>query len=350
MRLDVEHRWPAPRPDAGSRWCRSAHPCAAPPPSRARRAPRRSCPGSDPASSAAGAPPAFRTPETASRRRWLSFSVGLRWRRSRRRDRRPWRGSTPPGAEAGYCARSAARSHPAGRARRCTAAPPTASAPPTAPENAAMLLRSMFTRGSRRVIMRHAVSADTIGAASGSSPQACSTRAHSCRNARNLAMVRNSSASAASRKSIMRARCIERDAGAFQRAQIGDRDRKHEGQLLRLRAAGVVDDPPVGGGERPSKPRPRKLADLRGKAPAPDRASGIGAPPPRPCAPIGLMRRTRMSTAAGAMSARLHQRGEVIGRRPWGLRTDVEVDGDAGVEIDAVEHAGERLLRSASMP
>ena len=35
-----------------------------------------------------------------------------------------------------------------------------ASAPPMPAENAAMVVRSMFTYGSRRVIMRHAVSAD----------------------------------------------------------------------------------------------------------------------------------------------------------------------------------------------
>ena len=46
------------------------------------------------------------------------------------------------------------------------------------------------------------------------------------------------------------ARGIERDAGAFERAEISDRDREHIGQLLRLRAAGVVDDAAVGGGER----------------------------------------------------------------------------------------------------
>ena len=36
-----------------------------------------------------------------------------------------------------------------------------ASAPPMPAENAAMVVRSMFTYGSRRVIIRHAVSAET---------------------------------------------------------------------------------------------------------------------------------------------------------------------------------------------
>ena len=53
----------------------------------------------------------------------------------------------------------------------------------------------------------------------------------------------------------------------------------------------------------------------------------------------------RMSTAAGAMLARFHQRREMlhgVARR----RAQVEVDGDAGIELDAVEHARERLRRS----
>ncbi len=53
-----------------------------------------------------------------------------------------------------------------------------------------MVVRSMFTHGSRWVIMRHAVSAE-MNAGFGDKPQACSTRAHSSRSARNLAMVRN---------------------------------------------------------------------------------------------------------------------------------------------------------------
>ena len=66
----------------------------------------------------------------------------------------------------------------------------TASAPPMPAENAAMVVRSMFTHGSRRVIMRQAVSAE-MNAGFGLRPQACSMRAHSARSARNLAMVRN---------------------------------------------------------------------------------------------------------------------------------------------------------------
>ena len=74
-----------------------------------------------------------------------------------------------------------------------------ASAPPSPAANTAIVVRRMFTAGSRRVIIRHAVSAATK-AGTGVRPQACSTRAQSFRMARNFAMVRNWSASAARRK------------------------------------------------------------------------------------------------------------------------------------------------------
>ena len=63
-------------------------------------------------------------------------------------------------------------------------------------------------------------------------------------------MVRNSSASAASRKINHPPRVIERDAARFQRPQIGDCDGKREGELLRLRAARIVDHAAVGRSER----------------------------------------------------------------------------------------------------
>ena len=49
--------------------------------------------------------------------------------------------------------------------------------------------------------------------------------------------------------------------------------------------------------------------------------------------------------AVGRDAARLHQRGEFFAASRVS-RGDVEVDGDAGIEIDAVEHALERLRAS----
>ena len=73
--------------------------------------------------------------------------------------------------------------------------------PPMPAESAAMVVRSMFTHGSRLVIIRHAVSAE-MKAGFGVSPQACSTRAQRSRSARSFATVRNWSASAARRNSM----------------------------------------------------------------------------------------------------------------------------------------------------
>ena len=65
-----------------------------------------------------------------------------------------------------------------------------ALAPPRPAENVAMVERNMFTSVSRWVSMRQAVSA-AMKIGFGVRPQACSTRAHNSRSARNFAMVRN---------------------------------------------------------------------------------------------------------------------------------------------------------------
>ena len=60
----------------------------------------------------------------------------------------------------------------------------------------------------------------------------------------------------------MRAGGFERHAVGFERAQIGDRDGQHESQLLRLRAAGIVDEAAVGGGERSAEALPAEIATI----------------------------------------------------------------------------------------
>ncbi len=74
----------------------------------------------------------------------------------------------------------------------------TASAPPTPADSPATVVRSMFTHGSRRVIITVEVTACWRCAdASGDAPHTSATRAHSRRAARSLAIVRNWSAVAA---------------------------------------------------------------------------------------------------------------------------------------------------------
>ena len=80
----------------------------------------------------------------------------------------------------------------------------TVSAPPTPAENAASVVRSMFTHGSRWAIIGSDVTACTRAAPASGSPTTSATRAHSWRAARNFAIVMNWSSSAAKRKLICR--------------------------------------------------------------------------------------------------------------------------------------------------
>ena len=129
------------------------------------------------------------------------------------------------------------------------------------------------------------------------------------------------------------------------RAQIRDGARDDEGKLLRFRAAGVVDDASVGDGERSAKALAREIADHAGEVFLQDRSSAGRCCRSAAMPPSGLMLPS-MSTAEGL--------------RPWlctsavkwshdvpRVRADVEVDGHAGIEIDAIEDALERFRRAA---
>ena len=80
----------------------------------------------------------------------------------------------------------------------------TVSAPPTPAPNAATVVRSMFTHGSRCAIIGIDVTACTRAAPASGSPTTSATLAQSRRITRNLATVMNWSSSAASRKLICR--------------------------------------------------------------------------------------------------------------------------------------------------
>ena len=67
----------------------------------------------------------------------------------------------------------------------------TVSAPPTPAPKAASVVRSMFTHGSRWVIIGSDVSACTTAPPLSGSPTTSATRAHSRRAARILAIVMN---------------------------------------------------------------------------------------------------------------------------------------------------------------
>ena len=135
------------------------------------------------------------------------------------------------------------------------------------------------------------------------------------------------------------ARGIERHAAGFQRAQAIDRGGDGEGEFLRFRAAGIVNDAPVGDRERPAKSLFGKIADggredFRQLAPRHRRCARRGEAADRIDAGAHV-------DGGRRELARFHQRREMLhgGAR---RRAEIEVDGDAGVELDAVERARER--------
>ena len=56
-------------------------------------------------------------------------------------------------------------------------------------------------------------------------------------------------------------RIVERDAALLQRAEIGDRRGKREGELLRFRTAGGMNDAPVGNGKRTGETLAGEIGD-----------------------------------------------------------------------------------------
>ena len=150
-----------------------------------------------------------------------------------------------------------------------------ASAPPRPAATTAMVVRSMFTYGSRRVIIRQAVSAATK-AGFGVKPAGLldarpqfPQRAE-FRDGEELVGIGGEA------EIDHAARGIERHAAGFERAQIGDRGGEREGQLLRLRAAGIVDDAAVGDRERPAKALLGELAHSRRRKLATTRSTASG--------------------------------------------------------------------------
>jgi hypothetical protein len=135
------------------------------------------------------------------------------------------------------------------------------------------------------------------------------------------------------------ARVVERNAGAFERAEIRDRDRERIGELLDLGAAGVVDDAAVGCGKRTFESglgqRGDMLAEARHQIAVGDwkrsgqavRADGVVA--------------EADGDRAGGVPAALRQRRNVVGG-VLGRFGCLQLDGD-GVEVHAFERAGDRL-------
>ena len=196
-----------------------------------------------------------------------------------------------------------------------------------------MVVRTMFTCGSRLVIMRQAVSAQTkVGL--GGEPQAFSMRAHNFRSARNLAMVKNSSWSAARRKKIKR-RQIEIEAVGFERPQISERVGNDEGKLSQ------ASEPPAACTGLPSATAkgPAKPSEISPAiSPVTTGASsthGMGNAPRTARAPSGSKQK-RMFKADGLkpFARTCSAISFATCRGGW---TEIQLRRDTGIEIDIVE-------------
>ncbi len=135
------------------------------------------------------------------------------------------------------------------------------------------------------------------------------------------------------------ARGIEGDATRFERAQILDGDREHERELLRLGATGIVDDATVGRRERAAKSLVAQVDDRGGKArrqalPRLRAAARCSRGPDRvePEAHLCCARRDRTAI----------DQGNDRTRGGLALCTRIDVERDAGIEIDVGERARDR--------
>ena len=134
-------------------------------------------------------------------------------------------------------------------------------------------------------------------------------------------------------------RRFERNALGFERAQVGQRDRKCERQFQRLGPAGIVDYAAVGGGELALETGTRQGGEAAGEMRC--------MLTPRP----GGNRRNRLRAerVVPQTDVRRGQR-KCQSARQHGVddrdrhRRKIDFDGNAGIDVDAFERAGERSL------
>ncbi len=137
-------------------------------------------------------------------------------------------------------------------------------------------------------------------------------------------------------------RLVERHAAGLQRAEIGQRRRQGEGELLRFRATGRVDRPAVGDGERTGEALALHLRHEAGE----DRRH-VG--PDHVVPAIDREHADRIEAEANVHIFRrdaslLHEVGEHHARI-FTKRAELELDGDAPLEMDALEHPLQQSVR-----
>ena len=125
----------------------------------------------------------------------------------------------------------------------------------------------------------------------------------------------------------------------LQGAEIGDGAREREGELLRFRAAGGMNDAPVGNGKRTGEALTREIGHEAGK----DRRN-VGPGHRALAAQSNAAERTE-AEADGHVLRReatgLDQSGEQA-RGVLRLNAEVEIDGDAGIEMNIVQRRADR--------
>ena len=138
------------------------------------------------------------------------------------------------------------------------------------------------------------------------------------------------------------ARLVERDAALLQCPQISDGGRKREGEFLRLGSACRVDHPAVRDSKGTGETLAREIGDKSGK----DRRDVL--PRQRALSVQGNAAERAEAEADGAIlrakPACLDESGEKTGR-VLRLHAEIEIDGDAGIEIDIVERGADRRAR-----
>ena len=135
------------------------------------------------------------------------------------------------------------------------------------------------------------------------------------------------------------ARIVEGDTALLERAQISDGAGKRESEFLRLRTAGRMDHPAVGDSKGTGETLAREIGDKSGK----DRRDVL--PRQRAVSVQGHTAERAEAEADGAIlrakPARLDESGEKTSR-VLRLHAEIEIDGDAGIEIDIVERGADR--------
>ena len=136
-------------------------------------------------------------------------------------------------------------------------------------------------------------------------------------------------------------RGIQRASARLERAQIGDRNCQHVSEFLRLGAAGIVDHPAVATGKWACK----AAVGQTGNGGIEARHEFVPGPPAAACRCSGADRvETEAYGGGGGRSAPAFKQCSEPGRDIVAVRTEIDVDPDAGIEVHAGQRARDRVV------